>query len=152
MLPSANSTFDPSTIASTRIFSRELLQGKVALVTGGSNGGMIKETIKAFLVHGCKAVALMSRNAEKLTAVAQELDALVPGATCVAFPGDVRKAASCEAVAKAVKERFGSIDILLNGAAGNFLASAEKLSANGFKTVMEIDTLGTFNMSTAVFR
>ena len=48
-------------------------------------------------------------------------------------------------------QRFGKIDILVNGAAGNFLASAEKLSTNGFKTVMEIDTIGTFNMSKAVF-
>ena len=40
---------------------------------------------------------------------------------------------------------------MVNGAAGNFLASAEKLSTNGFKTVMEIDTLGTFNMSKAAF-
>lgn len=46
---------------------------------------------------------------------------------------------------------YGKIDILVNGAAGNFLASAAKLSAKGFKTVMEIDTLGTFNMSRAVF-
>ena len=41
--------------------------------------------------------------------------------------------------------------MLVNGAAGNFLASASKISANGFKTVMEIDTLGTFNMSQAAF-
>ena len=39
----------------------------------------------------------------------------------------------------------------MNGAAGNFLASASKLSTNGFRTVMEIDTLGTFNMSKEVF-
>jgi peroxisomal 2,4-dienoyl-CoA reductase len=48
-------------------------------------------------------------------------------------------------------EKFGRLDILVNGAAGNFLASAAKLSANGMKTVLEIDTLGTFNMSQAAF-
>ena len=48
-------------------------------------------------------------------------------------------------------ERYQKIDILVNGAAGNFLASADKLSTNGFRRVMEIDTLGTFNMSKAVF-
>jgi peroxisomal 2,4-dienoyl-CoA reductase len=45
----------------------------------------------------------------------------------------------------------GRVDVLVNGAAGNFLASADKLTTNGFKTVFEIDTLGTFNMSQAVF-
>jgi len=44
-------------------------------------------------------------------------------------------------------DRFGKIDVLINGAAGNFLASASKISANGFKTVLEIDTFGSFNMS-----
>jgi peroxisomal 2,4-dienoyl-CoA reductase len=49
-------------------------------------------------------------------------------------------------------EKFGKLDILVNGAAGNFLASASKLSSNGMKTVLEIDTLGTFNMSQAAFK
>ena len=57
----------------------------------------------------------------------------------------------CEKAVKSVLEEFGSIDILVNGAAGNFLASASKLSTNGFRTVMEIDTIGTFNMSKEVF-
>ena len=48
-------------------------------------------------------------------------------------------------------ERFGKLNILVNGAAGNFLATAEKLSTNGFRTVLEIDTIGTFNMSKACF-
>ena len=120
-------------------------------MTGGSNGGMIKEIAKAYLVHGCTAVVLMSRKAEKLAAVAAELDAVNPAATCIAIPGDVRHYESCESAVKQVVERFGKVDILVNGAAGNFLASAEKLSTNGFKTVMEIDTIGTFNMSKAVF-
>lgn len=49
-------------------------------------------------------------------------------------------------------EQFGKLDVLVNGAAGNFLASAAKLSANGLRTVLEIDTLGTFNMSQAAFK
>ena len=142
---------DVATLDSRKIFSLELLKGQVALITGGSNGGMIKETAKSFIVHGCKAVVLMSRNAEKLNAVAAELDAISSDSTCVAMPGDVRNYDSCEQVVKAVVERFGRLDILLNGAAGNFLASAAKLSTKGFRTVMEIDTIGTFNMSKAAF-
>ena len=87
---------------SRNIFSPELLQGQVALITGGSNGGMIKEIAKVFLLHGCTAVVLMSRKAEKLQAVAAELDALTTSATCVAVPGDVRSSESCENAVKTV--------------------------------------------------
>jgi peroxisomal 2,4-dienoyl-CoA reductase len=52
----------------------------------------------------------------------------------------------------ALVNKFGRLDVLVNGAAGNFLASASKLSSKGFKTVLEIDTLGTFNMSSAAFK
>jgi len=51
-----------------------------------------------------------------------------------------------------VVKKFGRLDVLINGAAGNFLASASKISTNGFRTVLEIDTLGTFNMSQAAFK
>ena len=67
------------------------------------------------------------------------------------MPGDVRKIEDCKRVVKETVERFGSVDVLVNGAAGNFLATAAKLSSNGFRTVMEIDTLGTFNMCQSVF-
>jgi len=136
---------------SSKIFHPELLKGKVALITGGSNGGMLKEIAKSYLKHGAKAVALMSRNAQKLQAVADELTALYDG-ECFATAGDVRKIDSCRAAVKAVVEKYGRIDILVNGAAGNFLASASKLSSNGFRSVLEIDTLGTFNMSQSVFQ
>jgi len=52
----------------------------------------------------------------------------------------------------ALVNKFGRLDVLINGAAGNFLASASKLSSKGFRTVLEIDTLGTFNMSSAAFK
>lgn len=57
----------------------------------------------------------------------------------------------CKDVVQRVVSKFGKIDILVNGAAGNFLATAEKISTNGVKKVLEIDTLGTFNMSQSVF-
>ena len=146
-----SSKVDTSALDSRKIFHPELLKGQVALITGGSNGGMIKQIAKNFLVHGCKAVALMSRKADKLQAVCTELDALTSTGTCFAVPGDVRDYDSCEKTVQAVVQRFGKVDILVNGAAGNFLASAEKLKTKGFKTVTDIDTVGTFNMSKAVF-
>ncbi|TNV76687.1 hypothetical protein FGO68_gene1144 [Halteria grandinella] len=129
-------------------FSPELLKGQVAIVTGGSRGGMLKEIAQAYLQHGCKAIILMSRNAEKNGEVVKELSKF---GTCHSEPGDVRKSEDCLRVARRAVELYGRIDILVNGAAGNFLASAAKLSTNGFRTVLEIDTIGTFNMSQAVF-
>jgi 2,4-dienoyl-CoA reductase [(3E)-enoyl-CoA-producing], peroxisomal len=65
--------------------------------------------------------------------------------------GDVRDEKSCAKVCQAIVEAEGRLDVLVNGAAGNFLSSASKLSAKGFRTVMEIDTVGTFIMSKAAF-
>jgi len=62
------------------------------------------------------------------------------------FAGDVRDANSCADAVKYTVEQCGRLDILINGAAGNFLAEAKTLKPKGFKTVMEIDTMGTFNM------
>ena len=63
----------------------------------------------------------------------------------------MRQSDLCAAAVKKAVDEFGKIDILVNGAAGNFLATASKLSTNGMRTVLEIDTLGTFNMSREVF-
>lgn len=106
------------------------------------------EIAKQFLLHKAKAVVLMSRNAEKNQKVAKELSAF---GVAISEPGDVRKAEDCKRVFKSAVDQFGRVDILVNGAAGNFLASASKLSTNGFRTVLEIDTLGTFNMSQAAY-
>lgn len=66
--------------------------------------------------------------------------------------GDVRKNEDCIAAIQNTIKHFGRLDILINGAAGNFLAQAEKLSANGFKAVMDIDASGAFQMSQAAFK
>jgi peroxisomal 2,4-dienoyl-CoA reductase len=139
-------------LETTKIFHPELCKGKVALITGGSNGGMLSEIAKAFLRHGATAVGLLARNADKLNKVTQELSNLKCEGKVLAISGDVRDPKSCAAAAKTLVDKFGKIDILVNGAAGNFLASASKLTTNGMRTVLEIDTLGTFNMSQAVFK
>ena len=62
---------------------------------------------------------------------------------------DVRNPAEVEAAFAAVLAEFGKVDIVVNGAAGNFLSPAATLTYKGFRTVMEIDTMGTFNVSKA---
>lgn len=130
------------------IFKDDILAGKVAFVTGGGSG-ICKGITRAFMAHGADA-AIVGRNAERLEATAKEL-AAETGRECLATPADVRDPGRVEAALDATIERFGKIDIVVNGAAGNFLCPAATLSYNGFKTVMEIDAIGTWNVTRAAF-
>lgn len=128
----------------TSIFRGDLLAGRVAFVTGGGSG-IGRGIAEAFLAHGA-SVGIVGRNAERLAAAASEM-----GPRCVAVPGDVRDPKAVEAALDAVTSQFGPIDIVVNSAAGNFLAPAAALSPNGFRTVMDIDANGTFNVCRAAF-
>lgn len=130
------------------IFKDGILEGKVAFVTGGGSG-ICKGITRAFLAHGASA-AIVGRKAERLEAAAEELEHDT-GRECLAVSADVRDPKLVEAALDATLERFGKIDIVVNGAAGNFLCPAATLSYNGFKTVMDIDAIGTWNVCRAVF-
>lgn len=129
------------------VFVGNLLKGKVAFVTGGGSG--IGRGIAKRLAEQGARVALLGRTAEKLEAVAKEIAAA--GGEAKVFPADVRKYADVEAAMKGTVEAFGGLDILINSAAGNFLSPAAALSANGFRTVIDIDLCGTFNACRAAF-
>lgn len=73
------------------------------------------------------------------------------GIPAISYCGDVRSHESAKSVVAHVIELLGGLDILVNSAAGNFLANASELSLKGFKTVIDIDTVGVFNMSTAAY-
>ncbi len=129
------------------VFRKDLLAGKVALITGGGSGINLG-IAQAFVDHGAK-VSLVSRTQEKLDAAAE---ALSPGMVDArGFAADVRDVEALSGAVDETVEAFGGIDILVNGAAGNFLSPAAALSPNGFKSVMDIDTLGTFNASKLCF-
>ncbi|XP_042515765.1 peroxisomal 2,4-dienoyl-CoA reductase [(3E)-enoyl-CoA-producing] [Macadamia integrifolia] len=64
----------------------------------------------------------------------------------IGLEGDVRKQEDAKRVLESTVKHFGRLDILVNNAAGNFLVSAEDLSPNGFRTVLDIDSVGTFTM------
>lgn len=122
------------------------LAGKVAFVAGGSSGINLG-IAKRFAAAGAK-VAIISRSPEKIEAAAKEVAAFGP---CIGMAADVRDYAAVEAALKRTHDEFGPIDIVLSGAAGNFVAPALGMSANGFKTVVDIDLIGTFNVLRASF-
>jgi peroxisomal 2,4-dienoyl-CoA reductase len=119
----------------------------VVFVTGGGTG--ITGGVARALAEAGAGVALVSRKMEHLEPAA----ALIRDAGGGAIPlvADVRDYAQVEAALAATVEHFGHVDIVVNGAAGNFLCSAEQLSPNGFGTVVDIDLKGTFNVCRAAF-
>jgi len=129
-------------------FRSDLYEGKVAFVTGGGSGICYGIT-RALMEHGASAV-ILGRKADRLAAAAAELEKTT-GKSALAVPCDVRDPKAIDDALKATLERFGKIDVVVNGAAGNFLAPAAALSPNGFKTVLDIDACGTFNVSRAAF-
>lgn len=130
------------------IFRDDVLAGRTALVTGGGSG-ICKGIARAFLAHGAR-VCITSRTQERLDQAAAEL-AAETGGEVFGIAADVRDPDAIERAAEAAVERFGGLDTLVNGAAGNFLAPAAALSPNGFKTVVDIDLVGSFHASKAVF-
>jgi len=130
------------------VFQPNILRNKVAFITGGGSGIGFRIT-EILMRHGCKT-AIASRKLEKVETAAKKLEEAT-GVECAAFDVDVRLPERVEKTVDNILARFGKIDILVNNAAGNFLAPIEGLSYNAFKTVMEIDTLGTFNVTKAVY-
>lgn len=128
------------------IFRDGLLADQVALVTGGGSGiGFgIAEQLAALGAH----VVLASRSVERVEAAAARIVATGGQASAVAM--DVRDADRVREVVSGVADLHGRLDILVNNAAGNFYVPSETMSANAWRSVVEIDLNGTFFCSQAV--
>ena len=131
----------------TQYFAKDLFKGKTVFVTGGGSGINLG-VARNFAALGA-SIAICGRTQEKLDAAAVELRGL--GAKVCPVAADVRDYAALEAAFARSKAELGPMDVLVCGAAGNFVVPAEKLSPNGFKTVIDIDLLGAFNASRAAF-
>ena len=131
----------------TNIFADKILSKKVAFVTGGGTG--ITGGVARALAEAGASVALVSRKLEHLEPAAESINA--NGGEAIAVAADVRDPEAVQKALASTMDRFGKIDIVVNGAAGNFLCAAEELSPNGFGTVVDIDLKGTFNVCRAAF-
>lgn len=129
------------------IFRDHLLVGRNALVTGGGSGINLR-VAERFAAHGAR-VALLGRTQQKLDAAVEGIAAA--GGTAMGVSADVRDYAAVDAAVRSVRDAWGELDIVLCGAAGNFPAPVAAMSSNGFKAVLDIDVLGTFNACRAGF-
>ena len=127
------------------VFKDDCLADEVLLITGGGSGIGFGIS-KALADHGAKVV-LMGRREDVL----KDAQKNIGTERCHYVAGDVRVGKDCVAAVEETVKKFGKLSILINAAAGNFLCPPEQLSENAFKTVMDIDACGTFNMCKASF-
>ena len=120
---------------------QDLFAGKAVFVTGGGSGINLG-VAKCFAALGA-GIGICGRTAERLESARGELEAL--GARVCTAVADVRDENALAAALEKSREELGPVHTLVLGAAGNFLAPAEKLSPSGFKAVVDIDLLGSFN-------
>ena len=129
------------------VFREGILEGRVAFVTGGATGIGL-EIARTLGEHGAR-IAIASRKRENLQAAAKQLGS--EGIDCWFDTCDVREPQEVEGVVAGLLEHHGRLDILVNNAAGNFPATMDNISYNGFRTVVAIDLLGTYNVSKACY-
>ncbi len=130
------------------MFTNDLLKGKRILITGGGTG-IGRAMAERFLQLGA-AVYICGRRAQVLEQTAKELSSST-GGTIEGFTCDVRYTEDVESLVEKVWAK-GPLDVLVNNAAGNFLAKTEELSSHAFDAVIGIVLKGTINMTMACGR
>jgi NAD(P)-dependent dehydrogenase (short-subunit alcohol dehydrogenase family) len=131
----------------SNVFRDALLSKKTAFVTGGGSGIGLA-IAQRFAQHGARVV-LAGRNSEKLEQARNSIE--LDGGTARIASLDVRNYQAVESAFERIRDELGEVDIVVAAAAGNFLASAARMSANAFKAVIDIDLLGTFNTMRAAY-
>jgi citronellol/citronellal dehydrogenase len=126
------------------LFKPGLLDGQVALVSGGGSG-LGRASALELAALGARVV-VCGRRLEPLEETAGEAD----GGRCEALACDIREEDEVEALVGEVLERHGRIDVLVNNAGGQFLTPAEDITPKGFRTVIRLNVEGTWLMSHAV--
>jgi NAD(P)-dependent dehydrogenase (short-subunit alcohol dehydrogenase family) len=132
-----------------KTFNKELLTGRVAVVTGGGTGiGLV--VARELAAHGADVV-LASRDGERLSVAAAAL-AAETRRRVIAVPTDVSESDSVKKLFQTVDAEFGRVDILINGAAANFVRPSETLTSVRWRKVIDIVLNGTFHCSTEAGR
>src|SRR4051794_25132086 len=130
---------------SSSIFAPGLLDGQVALITGGGTG-LGKAAAAELLACGAR-VLICGRREEVLRAACEEL-----GEGCEWVTGDVREKSECERIVDVALERFGRLDTLVNNAGGQYFVPAEAIALKGWQAVPRLNAGGTSAMGAAAYQ
>ncbi len=136
-----NENSDKSTTYAQPMMRQDALKGKTIVITGGGTG-LGRSMGTYFLKLGANLV-ITSRKLDVLEATAKEMEEET-GGTVLALACDVRDYDQIEAMLKAAVEKFGTVDGLLNNAAGNFISPTERLSHRAYDTIVDIVLKGTY--------
>jgi citronellol/citronellal dehydrogenase len=131
--------------ASSRIFAPGLLDGQVCVVSGAGTG--LGRAAALELARLGATVVGCGRRPEPVEGMAAEVQASGGRAEAVAM--DIRDEEAVDALFDGVLERHGRVDVLVNNAGGQFLSPAEAISPKGFRTVIELNVVGTWLMTHA---
>ena len=126
----------------TSMLQKDSLKGKTILVTGGGSG-LGKSMSTEFLNLGANVV-IASRSLDKLEVAAKEMEDET-GGTVLPIQCNVKEYSDVENVLSETIKKFGSLDILINNAAGNFVSPTERLSHRAFDAVVDIVLKGSYN-------
>ncbi|KAK2783641.1 hypothetical protein FQN53_009093 [Emmonsiellopsis sp. PD_33] len=134
----------PKSAYISEVWKDGIFNNKVVFCTGGA-GTICSAQVRAMVYLGANAF-ILGRNVEKTERMAKDIATARAGAKVIGQGGiDVRSFDSLKNAAERCKRELGAIDFVIAGAAGNFLASIDQLSVNAFKSVMDIDVLGSYN-------
>jgi NAD(P)-dependent dehydrogenase (short-subunit alcohol dehydrogenase family) len=120
---------------------------RTVFVAGGTSG--INRGIAVGFAQAGAAVGVLSRSEDKVASTVAELKGL--GVQAVGFAADVRDGAAVNEALAGAAAALGPFDVLVSGAAGNFPAPALGMSEKGFRSVVDIDLVGTFNVTRGAF-
>jgi NAD(P)-dependent dehydrogenase (short-subunit alcohol dehydrogenase family) len=133
--------------ATTGMLRDDALKGKTIIITGGGTG--LGKAMGAYFLKLGANLVITSRKFDVLKATATEMEAAT-GGKVLAVACDVRNYTEVEQVLQQAIETFGSVNALVNNAAGNFISPSERLSANAFSTIIDIVLKGSVNCSLAL--
>jgi len=121
-----------------------IFDNKVVFCTGGA-GTICSAQVRAMVALGANA-CIIGRNVEKTENMAKDIATARPGARVLGIGAiDVRKPELLQEAADRCARELGSLDFVIAGAAGNFLATIDQISPNAMKSVIDIDVLGSYN-------